>query len=96
MQRDMRWYDYITISAYWFGFNIASATMTPVLLPFLVALFVPDEVKKTYLANLRVVSLAAAMMVQPMAGMLSDRTAHPLGRRRPWIIGGTLFTLLFL
>ncbi|MBN1660081.1 MAG: MFS transporter [Anaerolineae bacterium] len=96
MKRALRWYDYITINSYWFGFNIASATMTPVLLPFLVALYVPAEVKNTYLGNLRVISLAVAMMIQPMAGMLSDRTTHPLGRRRPWIIGGTLVSLLFL
>ncbi|HSJ56684.1 MAG TPA: MFS transporter, partial [Anaerolineae bacterium] len=43
-----------------------------------------------------VISLAVAMMIQPMAGMLSDRTTHPLGRRRPWIIGGTLISLFFL
>jgi MFS family permease len=65
-------------------------------LPFLVALLVPFDQKNTYLANIRVASLALAMFVQPVAGMLSDRCAHPLGRRRPYIIGGTLGTVLFL
>jgi len=96
MKKPMRWYDYITINIYWLGFNIASGTITPLLLPYLVALFVPAEQKNTYLANIRVIGLAMAMLVQPVAGMLSDRSTHPLGRRRPYIIGGTLFNLLFL
>jgi len=94
--RNLRWYDLITISSYSLGFNIVSGTITPVLLPYLVALIVPFEQKNTYLANIRVASLALAMFVQPVAGMLSDRCAHPLGRRRPYVIGGTLGTVLFL
>ncbi len=94
--RNLRWYDLITINGYSLGFNIVSGTLTPVLLPYLVALIVPFEQKNTYLANIRVASLALAMFVQPVAGMLSDRCAHPLGRRRPYIIGGTLGTVLFL
>ena len=93
--RELRWYDFLTINSYWLGFNIVSASITPVLLPYLVALLVPFEQKNTYLANIRVASLALAMFVQPVAGMLSDRCTHPLGRRRPYIIGGTLGTVLF-
>ncbi len=96
MKREMRWSDYITINIFWLGINIASGTITPVLLPYLVALFVPDEVKNTSLATIRVVGLAMAMLVQPMAGMLSDRSTHPAGRRRPYIVGGTVFNVLFL
>ncbi len=96
MKQQLRWYDYITINIYWLGFNVASGSITPVLLPYLVALFVPDELKNTYLATLRVITLAVAMMIQPMAGMLSDRCTHPAGRRRPYIVGGTLFNLVFL
>ena len=94
--RGLRWYDFITINSYWMGFNIVSASITPILLPYLVALFVPVDQKNTYLANIRVASLALAMLLQPVAGMFSDRCTHPLGRRRPYIIGGTLGTVLFL
>lgn len=91
-----RWYDHITINIYWLGLNVASGTITPVLLPYLVALFAPLELKNTYLATIRVIGLAVAMTVQPLSGMLSDRSTHPMGRRRPFIVGGTLFDLLFL
>ena len=94
--RELRWYDFITINSYWLGFNIVSASITPLLLPYLVALFVPSDLKNTYLATIRVASLALAMLLQPVAGMLSDRCTNRLGRRRPYIIGGTLGTVLFL
>ena len=34
MKRAVRWYDYITINIYWLGLNVASGTITPVLLPY--------------------------------------------------------------
>jgi Na+/melibiose symporter-like transporter len=37
-----------------------------------------------------------AVFVQPLAGALSDRFGSPLGRRRPFILVGTLLALLFL
>jgi MFS family permease len=96
MKEEMRWYDHITINIYWLGINVASGTITPVLLPYLVALFAPSEFKNTYLASIRVIGLAVAMMVQPMAGMFSDRSTHRLGRRRPYIIAGALLNIVFL
>ena len=96
VENRMRWTDYITINIYWLGINVASGTITPVLLPYLVALFAPLELKNTYLATIRVIGLAVAMTVQPMAGLLSDRNTSAMGRRRPYIVGGTLFNVLFL
>lgn len=92
----MRWYDHVTINLAWLGLNVASGVITPVMLPYLVALFVPPALKNTYLAQIRVVSLAMAMLVQPLSGTLSDRNTSSWGRRRPYILGGTLFDLLFL
>jgi MFS family permease len=96
MKAPLRWYDHITINIFWLGINIASGSITPVILPYLVALFVPPEVKNTSLANIRVVGLAVAMLVQPMAGMLSDRSTSRWGRRRPFIVTGTILNILFL
>ena len=96
MDRELHWYDYLTINAFWLGINVSSGIITPVLLPYLVALFVPADQKNTYLAILRVITLAVAMMVQPMAGLLSDRSTLRWGRRRPFIVIGTIFNLIFL
>jgi len=92
----MRWYDYITYNIYWLGLNMASGSITPLILPFLVAKFVPPETKGTYLAQVRVIGLAVAMLVQPMAGILSDRSTLRWGRRRPYIVLGTMLDVVFL
>lgn len=92
----MRWYDYITCNSYWLGLNMATASIGPIILPFLVALFVPAELKATYLGRVRAIGLAVAMMVQPMAGLLSDRSTSRWGRRRPYIVVGTLLDVVFL
>jgi len=94
--KKLRWFDHITINIYWLGLNMASGSITPIILPFLVAMFVPPEVKGTYLARVRVIGLAVAMMIQPMAGMLSDRSTLRWGRRRPYIVAGTLLDVVFL
>ena len=96
MKRDLCWYDYISINAFVFGISFAAGSITPLLLPYLVALFVPGEEKNTYLGMVRSAGLAVAMLVQPVAGMLSDRNTSRWGRRRPYIAGGALFSALFL
>jgi MFS family permease len=96
MYKAMHWYDYLTINIYWLGLNIASGVISPILLPYLVAIFMPETQKNTYFAIIRVSSLAVAMLVQPLAGMLSDRNTSRYGRRRPYIVVGALFNALFL
>lgn len=92
----LRWRDHLLLNSSWFGLNVASGILTPVLLPYLVALFVLPAQKNSALAAIRVVGLAVAMFVQPLAGMLSDRSTSRWGRRRPFILIGTLFDLIFL
>ena len=96
MIRRLRWHELITLNTFWFGSNLVSGTLTPLLLPYLVALFVPSEQKNTYYSYLRVSSLAVAMLVQPATGLLSDRSTNPVGRRRPYILGGMVATVLSL
>jgi MFS family permease len=92
----MRWYDFLAINAYWFGNSNAAGTLTPILLPYLILLFMPPEEKNSALATLRVIGLAVAMLIQPLAGTLSDRSTSRFGRRRPFIFLGAVLNVLFL
>jgi MFS family permease len=96
MSGALRWRDHFSINILWLGVNTEIGSITPVILPYLVASFVADSQKNTSLAAIRVASLAVAMFVQPAAGLLSDRSRHPWGRRRPYILVGTCLNLLFL
>jgi MFS family permease len=94
--KNLHWYDHLAINSYWLGINIASGSLTPILMPALVLMFMPPDMKNTYLANVRVIGLSVAMLFQPLAGMLSDRSTAKMGRRRPFIIWGAILNVVFL
>lgn len=66
-----------------------------VLLPNQVTLVDPAN-KVANLAIVTSVAFAVALIVQPIVGLLSDRTRGPLGRRAPWMLGGAAGALLAL
>ena len=88
--------DYVTINVYWFGIAFMWNALHPIVLPALLLRFVPESLKNTYLGGMTFAGLILAMVVQPLAGGLSDGTRSRWGRRRPWILVGTLLDLVFL
>ena len=92
--RALRWWDYITVNIYWLGLNIASGSLTPYIYPILVVLVVGEESKNTALGGLRAASLAVAILMQAAFGLLSDRSTLRWGRRRPFIVAGTLLDMV--
>lgn len=95
MIRRPHWYNYITINAYWLGLTTLSQTLGLVY-PLLVQQFVGDETKGTLFGNLRLWTLMVALLVQAFMGILSDRSTLRWGRRRPFILVGTLLDLACL
>lgn len=96
MKRAIRWYDYLTFNIYWTGLSALSNTMTPLVVPLLVQQFVGEELKGTYYGRLRLWTLMVAILVQALMGMLSDRSTLRWGRRRPFILLGTLGDLVMI
>lgn len=88
----LRWYDYITYNIYWLGLSTGSASLTPLIFPLLVAQFVAPGFKNTAYGMQRAAGLIVAILVQPAAGLLSDRSTSRWGRRRPFIAVGALLT----
>lgn len=56
----------------------------------------PPEAKGGALATLTAIGATLSLLSQVVAGPLSDRCSHPLGRRRPFLLFGTLLALPFL
>lgn len=92
----LRWYDYITINLFWLGLNIRNTSVGSVFTPYLIALFVPAGRQNTALGFISTAGLIIAMLVQPAAGLLSDRSTSKFGRRRPFMLVGGLFDIAFL
>jgi len=90
VERQLRWYDYLTINIYWFALTTRSQVLSPLIVPVLVQRFVGDAVKGAYVGRIRLWALMAAVLMQAAMGMLSDRSTSRWGRRRPFIVIGTL------
>jgi MFS family permease len=90
MDRSIRWYDYLTININYFALTTRSQVLTPLIIPLLVQQFVGEEVKGTYVGSMRLWALMAAVLIQALMGILSDRSTSRLGRRRLFIILGAI------
>ena len=91
MTRLIRWYDYITFNIYFLGLTTLSQTMG-LITPLLVQQFVGETQKGTYYGTFRLFTLMVALLAQAMMGMFSDRSNSCWGRRRPYILIGTIVT----
>ena len=87
---------YIKIAVYGFALSALWSGLHSIILPLRLLDFVAESEKNTSLGLLTFAGLAVAMAVQPVAGAISDRSGFRWGRRRPFILVGTVVTLLFL
>ena len=87
-----RWYNYITINIFWLGLTMI-AQSNGLIVPLLVQKFVGLEQQGTAFGRLRLYTLMVALLIQALMGMLSDRSTLRWGRRRPFILVGTLLTM---
>jgi MFS family permease len=70
--------------------------MTPLVVPLLVQQFVGEAQKATFYGTQRLWGLMVALLAQAFWGILSDRSTLRWGRRRPFILIGTLVNLVFI
>ena len=76
----------LVLNAYWVGLSFKWNALPPIILPAVLLNFVPDARKNTYLGLLTFVGLLLAMVIQPIAGAISDGWVSRWGRRRPLIV----------
>lgn len=73
------------------NFGLYLVVLMPALfsLPYKVGLLAPDD-KVPLLGVVATIGALVGLVAGPVAGVLSDRTRTPIGRRRPWFFGGVL------
>jgi len=88
--------DYLKITVFGFALAALWGSLHAIILPTRLLDLVSASEKSTYLGLLTFAGLMLAIIVQPIAGAISDRSGFDWGRRRPFILGGTLVAMLFL
>lgn len=96
MKKELRWFNYIPININWFALTTRSQVLTPLVIPLLVQQFIGEANKGTYLGMMRLWALMAALLVQSVMGLLSDRSTSRFGRRRPFIFFGALLEVIII
>lgn len=87
----------VRLSAYWFGLTCVFAGITPLLsgrIKF--EHLAPPEHVGGALFQVSVWGTLIAMLVQPTVGTISDYTTSHWGRRKPYILLGSVLDLIFL
>lgn len=82
------------LSLYWFGTNAHWAAILLITLPKQAFLIGGDSVKGQTLGTVLLIGAFVSMVVAPLFGALSDRISTRWGRRRPWIVVGTLMNVV--
>jgi Na+/melibiose symporter-like transporter len=88
--------DYLKITIFGFALSALWGCLHTIVLQQRLLDFVAESEKNTFLGLLIFAGLIIAMLVQPIAGALSDRSGFGWGRRRPYILAGATSVLLLL
>ena len=94
--KSFRRIDYVKITVFGLALAALWGSLHSIVLPLRLLDFVAESEKNTYLGLLTLTGLILAMAVQPIAGAISDGSGFSWGRRRPYILLGTIATLLLI
>jgi len=87
---------FLALVAYWVAIGYLWQSLGTLILPDAVEHLVGSAAKGTGLSVLEGIGTVIAIVWQPVAGTLSDRSHTRWGRRRPYLVGGTAADPVFL
>ena len=88
--------DYVKITILGFALTALWQSMHVIILPTRLLDFVPEALKNSYLGWLTFSGLLLGMVVQTIAGAISDRSSFSWGRRRAYILMGSIVAALLV
>ncbi len=92
----LRQLDFVVLALYWVAIGYLWQSLGTLILPYIVQDLVGSADKGKALSLLEGIGTVMAVVWQPMMGAVSDRTRSRFGRRRPYILGGTVADVIFL
>jgi len=96
VKNNFKRFDYVKITVFGFALAALWSSLHSIVLPLRLLDMVAETEKNTRLGLLTFVGLLLAMIAQPIAGAISDRYGFKWGRRRPYILIGSLLGILLL
>lgn len=81
------------MSLYWFATNVHWGAILIITLPAQANIIGGGSAKGGTLGYVLLAGAFVSMIIAPLAGAISDRWVTPYGRRRPWIVVGTLMNI---
>ena len=84
------------LSLYWFATSVLWTAILITTLPSQAYAIGGDATKGRTLGVILLVGAFVSMVVAPLFGAISDRLITRWGRRRPWLVLGTLLSLIGL
>ncbi len=91
-----RLWHYLKITLLVFGISGLWQSMHSLILPLAVLNFADETQKNTFLGIMTFSGLVIAMLAQPIAGTISDRSNFKWGRRKPFVFIGIMGVLLMM
>ena len=88
--RRLHWYEHIWVNANWFALTLRAQVLAGLVVPLLVQNYVGEAQKGSYYGTIRLWALMMAVLTQALFGLLSDHYPSRWGRRRPFVVIGTL------
>lgn len=95
-QRRVSIFQQISINVFWIANNFHWQALLAIVIPSMVAKLLGDANKDINLALVVIWGTLAAIVINPLTGAVSDHVTFRLGRRRPFLIGGTIFNVIVL
>ena len=80
---------YIKITVFGFALSAFWGSLHAIIMLLWALAFVSETLKNTYLDFLVLTDLILEMAVQPIVGVIGDRSGFSWGRRRPYILLGS-------
>ena len=86
----------ILLSFFWFSTNMLWAATLLITMPYQVKAAVGNSTKGTDLGLVLAIGALISLIAAPVFGALSDRIRLPGGRRKPWVVIGTVGNVIGL
>ena len=89
-------FDQINLNAFWIANNFHWQALLAIVIPSMVVKFLGEADKDINLALVVIWGTLVAIIVNPLVGAISDYATFRMGRRRPFMIIGTVLNVIVL